>query len=75
MLKILAGITSASMGSLYIDGKPVSAPQQNIGVVFQEATLLPWHTVLRNVLIRANVARIPRIRLRDRSYAEKSVTA
>jgi NitT/TauT family transport system ATP-binding protein len=68
MLKILAGITSASMGSLYIDGKPVSGPQQNIGVVFQEATtLLPWHTVLRNVLIPTDVARIPRIRLRDRA--------
>ena len=67
MLKILAGITSASRGSLYIDGKPVSGPQQNIGVVFQEPTLLPWHTVLRNVLIPADVARIPRIRLRDRA--------
>lgn len=67
MLKILAGIILASMESLYIDGKLVSGPQQNIGVVFQEATLCPWHTALRNVLIPTDVARIPHIRLRDRA--------
>ena len=67
LLKILAGITSASSGTLYINGRQVSGPQQNIGVVFQEATLLPWHTVLRNVLIPADVARIPRAQLRDRA--------
>jgi NitT/TauT family transport system ATP-binding protein len=67
LLKILAGIISASSGTLYINGSQVSGPQQNVGVVFQEATLLPWHTVLRNVLIPADVARIPRSQLRDRA--------
>jgi NitT/TauT family transport system ATP-binding protein len=67
LLKILAGITSASAGTLYINGRQISGPQRNIGVVFQEATLLPWHTVLRNVLIPADVARIPRAQLRDRA--------
>ena len=67
LLKILAGITSASAGTLYINGRQVSGPQRKIGVVFQEATLLPWHTVLRNVLIPADVARIPRAQLRDRA--------
>lgn len=41
----------------------------NIGFVFQEATLLPWLTVLRNVLVPADVARIPRARLQARAMA------
>ena len=67
MLKILAGITTASAGTLYIEGRATAGPQHNIGIVFQEPTLLPWHTVVRNVLIPADVARIPRTKLRDRA--------
>ena len=47
----------------------MEAARSNIGFVFQDATLLPWLTVLRNVLVPADVARIPRARLQARTMA------
>ena len=67
LLKILAGLVPPTYGSIDLDGKPVAGPQGNIGVVFQEATLLPWLNILRNVLVPADVARIPRKQMERRA--------
>ncbi len=55
LLRILAGITSASSGTVSIAGKPITGPSSDIGVVFQAPVLLPWRTVLRNVLVPAQI--------------------
>ena len=60
LLKILAGLTPPTAGAATIAGASAPAALSDIGFVFQEATLLPWLTVLRNVLVPADVARIPR---------------
>lgn len=67
LLKILAGLISPTNGQILLRGKLAEGPQSDIGVVFQEATLLPWLTVLRNVLVPADVAGIPRARLQQRA--------
>lgn len=51
LLRILAGLETAYSGSLLYDGQKVSGPRPDVGVVFQQATLLPWNTVLANVLL------------------------
>ena len=68
LLKMLAGLAAPSAGSIRYRGQPVHGPRDDIGVVFQEATLLPWLTVLRNVLVPADVARIRRARLSPRAF-------
>jgi NitT/TauT family transport system ATP-binding protein len=45
----IAGFTRVSSGELRVDGQQVSAPGPDRGVVFQQHTLFPWKTVLRNV--------------------------
>jgi NitT/TauT family transport system ATP-binding protein len=45
----IAGFTSVSSGELRVDGQRVSGPGPDRGVVFQQHTLFPWKTVLRNV--------------------------
>ncbi len=67
LLKILAGLQPATSGRITLAGKPAAGPQSNIGVVFQEATLLPWMSILRNVLVPADVAHIPRKQLEGRA--------
>jgi NitT/TauT family transport system ATP-binding protein len=51
LLKIIAGLIPSSSGDCHIDGRAVRAPSQDVGFVFQNAVLLPWFTVLENVLL------------------------
>jgi len=49
ILNILAGLDSPSKGAVIMDGKEVSGPSLDRGVVFQNYSLLPWLTALQNV--------------------------
>ena len=49
-LKIVAGLIAASSGTVQINGRNVTEPHPDFGVVFQQANLMPWRTVLNNVL-------------------------
>ncbi len=55
LLKILAGLIPRSSGDVRIAGTPLEGPRRDIGVVFQDAVLLAWRTVLRNVLLPVEV--------------------
>jgi NitT/TauT family transport system ATP-binding protein len=57
-LKILAGLLTRSAGSVQLRGRPVDGPSRDIGIVFQDPVLLPWRTVLDNVLLPAQVLRL-----------------
>ncbi|MDR3153941.1 MAG: ABC transporter ATP-binding protein [Deltaproteobacteria bacterium] len=49
LLDILAGLAKASSGSVRIDGKEVSGPALDRGIVMQGYALFPWRTVRKNV--------------------------
>lgn len=49
LLNLFAGLESPDAGALYIDGKPISGPSPDRGVIFQQYALFPWQTVLENV--------------------------
>ena len=49
LLKLISGLTTATDGSIEVDGMtPVNA-RETISYIFQDATLLPWRTVTSNV--------------------------
>jgi NitT/TauT family transport system ATP-binding protein len=49
LLKLISGLTGASSGSILVDGMtPVNA-RKTVSYIFQDATLLPWRNVTRNV--------------------------
>jgi NitT/TauT family transport system ATP-binding protein len=60
LLKILAGILRRSSGELTLGGRPVDGPSRDVGVVFQAPVLLPWRTVMQNVLLPIDIQRQPR---------------
>ncbi len=55
LLRMIAGLETASSGQILIDGVPVSSPRRDIGLVFQSPVMLPWRTILKNVLVPAEV--------------------
>jgi NitT/TauT family transport system ATP-binding protein len=56
LLRIVAGMTRASAGRVTIRGREVLGPQDDFGFVFQTPNLLPWRTVLGNVLFPMEIA-------------------
>ena len=64
ILNVLAGLESQSAGQVFMDGREVSGPSLDRGVVFQTHALMPWLTV------KANVAFAVRSRYPDWSRAQ-----
>jgi NitT/TauT family transport system ATP-binding protein len=59
LLRILAGLESASEGRVTIDGEPIAEARrkQEIGIAFQRAALVPWRTALRNVELTLEICK------------------
>lgn len=49
ILNVLAGLETQTSGQVFMDGREVSGPSLDRGVVFQSHALMPWLTVLENV--------------------------
>ncbi len=49
ILNVLAGLDTASGGHVFMDGREVSGPSLERGVVFQSHALMPWLTVRKNI--------------------------
>ena len=50
LMKLIGGITPPSKGEIRLDGQILDRPSKKIGMVFQQPILLPWRSVLDNVL-------------------------
>ncbi|MDO8768268.1 MAG: ABC transporter ATP-binding protein [Burkholderiaceae bacterium] len=51
LMNMVAGLLAPSSGSLKFDGLPEGLERPRLGMVFQDAVLLPWRSVLKNVLL------------------------
>ncbi len=49
ILNILAGLDQSTAGDVVMDGREISGPSLDRGVVFQGHALMPWLTVLQNI--------------------------
>jgi NitT/TauT family transport system ATP-binding protein len=55
LLRIIAGLLDYSEGSVMLDGQPITGTRRDVGMVFQSSILLPWRSILENVMLPAEV--------------------
>jgi len=55
LLKLVAGLLPPTEGEIRVAGRRVTKPHRDVGIVFQNAMLLPWRNVLRNVMLPVEV--------------------
>jgi NitT/TauT family transport system ATP-binding protein len=60
LLNILAGFEKPTKGRVLVDGKEVSKPGPDRGMVFQESNLLPWRKVIANITMGPDLAGSPK---------------
>jgi NitT/TauT family transport system ATP-binding protein len=67
LLRILAGLLDYEVGQVVLDGQPIQGTRRDVGVVFQSSILLPWRTILENVMLPADVLGLDRKKARERA--------
>lgn len=60
LLLMAAGLIQRDSGRITIDGVQVEGPYTDLGIVFQEANLLDWRNVLKNLMIQAEIRGLDR---------------
>ncbi len=69
LLKLISGLTSTTSGTILVDGMtPVNA-RETISYIFQDATLLPWRTVSRNVGLGLELEHVSREAIQEKVEA------
>jgi NitT/TauT family transport system ATP-binding protein len=69
LLRIVQGLIRLDSGAIEVDGQPVFRSARDRGFVFQQASLLPWHSARRNVEFGLELQGIPKAERRARSSA------
>ncbi|MBI4594500.1 MAG: ABC transporter ATP-binding protein, partial [Candidatus Rokubacteria bacterium] len=67
LLKIIGGLLPKTTGTVRVNGADVTAPLSDAGIVFQAPTLLPWRSVMDNVLLPAEFLGLDRALARRRA--------
>jgi NitT/TauT family transport system ATP-binding protein len=60
LLRIISGLLPPTQGEVLYDGVSLSGPRQGVGFVFQKANLMPWRTVLENIMLPLELQNLPR---------------
>lgn len=64
-LRILAGLITPSAGRVLLEGKEITGPGPDRGFVFQADSLLPWRTVMKNVVLGLEIQGNPAAQARE----------
>ncbi len=67
VLKIIAGLLKPTKGEVVIEGRRVAGPGTDRATVFQSPGLMPWKSVIDNVILALEFAGVPKDQRRDRA--------
>ncbi|CAG9193558.1 aliphatic sulfonate ABC transporter ATP binding subunit [Paraburkholderia tropica] len=66
LLRVAAGLIAPQAGSIHVDGAPLDGPRPDVALAFQDACLLPWLSVERNVAFGLGFRKQPKLARRER---------
>jgi NitT/TauT family transport system ATP-binding protein len=74
LMKLATGLLPATAGTVAFEGRRVTAPLAGVGMAFQNSTLMPWRTTLRNVMLPFEIAEPYKheLRQRNREFVERA---
>ncbi len=56
LIRLLSGLIAPTAGESTLDGQPISQPSRRVALMFQDANLMPWRTVLDNIALPLELA-------------------
>jgi NitT/TauT family transport system ATP-binding protein len=69
LMKLATGLLRPDTGAVLVDGKVIHGPVKHVGMAFQNPTLMPWRSTLRNVMLPFEIVEPHKRRLRT-DYAD-----
>lgn len=69
LLSCIAGLTTATSGNVFLNGKKIQGINENIGYMLQNDNLLPWRSIYKNVLLGLEIQR--KLTSENIQYAEE----
>lgn len=67
LLNIGSGLTAPSDGTAFVDGERVEGPNAHVAFMLQKDLLLPWRTVVENVMFGVEIQGVPSAERRQRA--------
>jgi NitT/TauT family transport system ATP-binding protein len=67
LLDLLGGLAVPTSGRILLDGRPITGPARDRGIVFQQYALFPWRTAVQNVEFGLDIAGLKSRERRDRA--------
>ncbi|MGW6934175.1 ABC transporter ATP-binding protein [Lentzea sp. NPDC054927] len=68
LLRLIAGLLRPSAGEVLVAGERVGKPRRDVSFMFQRPALLPWRSVLSNVLLPIEIFGLVQRKYRDRAH-------
>jgi ABC-type nitrate/sulfonate/bicarbonate transport system ATPase subunit len=61
LIRVIAGLQQPTHGEVRLDGEIITQPSRRVGLMFQEANLMPWRTVVENIALPLELTNVPHI--------------
>ncbi|MEO0594818.1 MAG: ABC transporter ATP-binding protein [Chloroflexota bacterium] len=59
LIRAVAGLQAVTTGRILIDGELITEPHKSVGMMFQDATLMPWRDVRENIALPLEIEKLP----------------